>query len=94
MAAAHQRNTRVDWSYNEVRIKIYVLMDLFVLMSCRNVCRLGVTWCGVCDVVRLDRAELAAPCHQLEEGLESRAAARDRVGLERAARLAVKEHKQ
>ena len=63
-------------------------------MSCRNVCRLGVTWCGVCDVVRLDRAELTAPRHQLEEGLESRAATRDRVGLERAARLAVKEHKQ
>ena len=54
----------------------------------------GLVVSGHAGPLRLDRAELAAPRHQLEQRLESRAAARDRAGLERAARLAVKEHKQ
>ena len=54
----------------------------------------GLVVSGHAGPLRLDRAELAAPRHQLEQRLETRAAARDRAGLERAARLAVKEHKK
>lgn len=50
----------------------------------------GLVVSGHAGPLRLDRAELAAPRHQVEQRLETRAANRDRAGLERAARLAVK----